>query len=59
MYTNQVVYALLAGTFTGVRAAPELLRRDAVTISTDGSCSATVTCAGSAFGDCCSPYGYW
>ncbi|OBT40136.1 hypothetical protein VE00_09960 [Pseudogymnoascus sp. WSF 3629] len=28
------------------------------TISTDGTCPAGVTCVGSAFGDCCSPFGY-
>lgn len=28
------------------------------TVSTDGTCPAGVTCVGSAFGDCCSPFGY-
>ncbi|KAK9418922.1 putative LysM domain-containing protein [Seiridium unicorne] len=28
------------------------------TVSTDGTCPPGVTCAGSAFGDCCSPYGH-
>lgn len=28
------------------------------TISTDGSCSSTVTCQGSTFGNCCSQYGF-
>jgi len=28
------------------------------TVSTDGSCSASVTCLGSAFGNCCSQYGF-
>jgi hypothetical protein len=28
------------------------------TISTDGTCSATITCIGSTFGSCCSQYGY-
>ena len=31
------------------------------TVSTDGSCGGETghTCIGSAFGDCCSSYGYW
>lgn len=28
-------------------------------VSEDGSCSATITCLGSTFGNCCSQYGYW
>ncbi|CAI7594905.1 unnamed protein product [Penicillium glandicola] len=28
------------------------------TVSTDGTCPPGVTCEGSAFGDCCSPFGY-
>ncbi|KAI1454309.1 hypothetical protein F4805DRAFT_326492 [Annulohypoxylon moriforme] len=28
------------------------------TVSTDGTCPAGVTCVGSGFGDCCSPYGF-
>ncbi|KAL2068366.1 hypothetical protein VTL71DRAFT_16464 [Oculimacula yallundae] len=27
-------------------------------VSTDGSCSASITCLGSSFGNCCSQYGY-
>ena len=27
-------------------------------VSTDGTCSASVTCLGSTYGDCCSQYGY-
>lgn len=30
----------------------------AQTVSTDGTCPLGVTCVGSAFGDCCSPFGY-
>ncbi|KAH8683189.1 hypothetical protein BGZ60DRAFT_524529 [Tricladium varicosporioides] len=29
------------------------------TVSQDGSCSASVTCLGSVFGNCCSQYGFW
>ena len=28
------------------------------TVSTDGRCGGTVTCLGSAFGDCCSQWGW-
>jgi peptidoglycan/xylan/chitin deacetylase (PgdA/CDA1 family) len=29
-----------------------------LTVSTDGTCSSTITCQGSTFGNCCSQYGY-
>ena len=37
---------------------PASTSHPAQTVSTDGSCSSTVTCLGSTFGNCCSQYNY-
>ncbi|KUJ20039.1 glycoside hydrolase/deacetylase [Mollisia scopiformis] len=39
-------------------AAPSSTSSVAQSVSTDGSCSSTITCLGSTFGNCCSQYGY-
>jgi hypothetical protein len=51
---NMITLAVVSFLSTA-NAAPGLERRK---ISSDGTCSSKVTCAGSGYGDCCSQYGY-
>ncbi|KAF8865745.1 glycoside hydrolase/deacetylase [Acephala macrosclerotiorum] len=43
---------------TGTSTAPSSTSSVVQSVSTDGSCSSTITCLGSTFGNCCSQYGY-
>jgi len=54
LYQNLLIIAL-HGFLSGTNAAPGLEKR---AVSTDGTCSSSVTCVGSKYGDCCSQYGF-